>query len=136
LLEADIVSTATTSSVPVFQDIDLKPGVHINAVGSFTPAMQEVPGETVARSRIFVDSRDAALAEAGDLILPIEGGLLPRDQVFSEIGEVVTGKRPGRQSIDEITLFKSVGVAVQDAAAASLALENAYRLGLGQEVAW
>lgn len=134
LAQADIVCTATTSLTPVFADADLKPGTHITAVGSYTPEMQEIPPESVARARVVVDSRSAALAESGDLIKPIEAGLFGADHVHAELGEIILGRRPGRQSSGEITYFKSVGVAVQDAVAASLALENARRLGLGQEV--
>jgi alanine dehydrogenase len=134
IAQSDIVCTATTSLTPVFADSDLKPGTHITAVGSYTPEMQEIPPETVARARVVVDSRSAALAESGDLIKPIEAGLFGADHVYAELGEIVLGRRPGRQSSGEITYFKSVGVAVQDAIAASLALENARRLGLGQEV--
>jgi ornithine cyclodeaminase len=131
---ADVICTATTSAKPVFSDSDLKTGVHISAIGSYTPEMQEIPGETASRARLFVDSRSAALAETGDLIQPIRAGLFSEDHITAELGELVLGKGDGRQSPDEITLFKSVGVAVQDAVAASLALRNARGLGLGQEV--
>ena len=134
LAQADIVCTATTSPTPVFADGDLKPGAHVTAVGSYTPEMQEIPPETVARALVVVDSRSAALAESGDLIKPMAAGLFGVDHIHAELGEIVLGRRPGRQSPGEITFFKSVGVAVQDTMAASLALENARRLGLGQEV--
>ncbi len=134
--EADIICTATTSPTPVFSDADLKPGTHISAIGSYTPEMQEVPAETVARARVVVDSRSATLAEAGDLIQPIRRGLFGEEHIYAELGEIVLGRKPGRQSPDEITYFKSVGIAVQDAVAAQLALENARKMGLGQEVAW
>ena len=132
--DADIICTATTSPDPVFDDQDLKPGVHINAVGSFQPHIREVPGETVARSRIFVDSREAALEEAGDILQPIAAGLIQADDILAEIGELVLGQAAGRTSDDQITFFKSVGVAVQDAAAARVVLESARRMGLGQTV--
>jgi ornithine cyclodeaminase len=131
---ADIICTATTSSTPVFSDADVGPGVHISAVGSYTPEMQEIPGETVQRACVWVDSRAASLAETGDLIKPIRAGMFGDDHIAAELGEVVLGRAPGRQSAGEITLFKSVGVAVQDALAASIALNNARRLGIGQEV--
>lgn len=134
LADADIICAATTTITPVFSDRDLKPGAHITAIGSYTPDMQEIPSETVTRARVFVDSRSAALAESGDLIKPIRAGLFGEDHIQAELGEIVLGKKPGRQSAEEITYFKSVGVAVQDAMAAQLALENARRLGLGQEV--
>ena len=131
---ADVVCTATTSAKPVFADKDIKVGVHISAVGSYTPEMQEVPAETLQRGRVFVDSRAAALEEAGDLIQPIRAGTFDESHICGEIGEVVSGKKVGRQSDDEITYFKSVGVAVQDAMAAQIALTNARKMKIGQEV--
>jgi ornithine cyclodeaminase len=132
--QADVICTATTSLSPVFADADLKPGTHITAIGSYTPEMQEVPGESVQRARVVVDSRSAVLAESGDLIKPIAAGLFGEEHIHAELGEIVLGRKPGRQARDEITYFKSVGIAVQDVAAASLALENARKLGLGQQV--
>jgi ornithine cyclodeaminase len=132
--QADIICTATTSSTPVFQGGDLQPGTHINAIGAFTPAMQEVDTETVRRSLVVVDSREAAMAEAGDLIIPIQQGAISADWIRAEIGEIVAGVKPGRTNPEQITLFKSVGVAVQDAAAAARALQRAQEEGLGQVV--
>jgi len=132
--DADIICTATTAATPVFPDHDLKPGVHISAIGSYTPQMQEVPGETLKRARVVVDSRPASLAETGDLIEPIRQGLFDESHIYAELGEIVLGRKAGRQSPTEITYFKSVGVAVQDAMAAQLALENARKMKLGQEV--
>ena len=134
LAEAQIVSTATTSSTPVFADTDLLPGVHINAIGAFTPQMQEIPGETVVRARVFVDQRDAALAEAGDLIVPAEAGRFDPTRLI-EIGAVINSEAEGRQSSEQVTLFKSVGNAVQDIATAVRALHIAEERGLGTTVA-
>jgi len=134
--DADIICAATTSSVPVFSDGDVKAGVHINAIGSYQPEVQEIPAETVARARVVVDSREAALAEAGDLIQPIQQGLIAAEHIHAELGELVLGRQSGRTSADQITLFKSVGVAVQDAVAARVALERAEQSGLGQRVSW
>jgi ornithine cyclodeaminase len=134
IADADIICTATTSLTPVFDDRDLKPGVHISAVGSYTPEMQEIPPETVKRARVVVDSRLAALVESGDLIQPIRDGLFGEDHVYAELGEIILGRKAGRQSAQEITYFKSVGIAVQDALAAQLAVENAKKMRLGQEV--
>ncbi len=131
---ADVICTATTSRTPVFADADLKPGVHINGIGSYTPEMQEVPVETVVRARVFVDSRLASLAEAGDLLIPLRQGLLTETNICGEIGQVAAGLLPGRTSAEEITFFKSVGVAVQDVAVASLILRRAAEMGLGAEV--
>ena len=134
--EADIICTATTSLTPVFADNQLKPGVHINGVGSYTPEMQEVPSETVRRALVVVDSRSAALSEAGDLIHPIRQGLITEEHIHAELGEIVLGEKSGRGGETQVTFFKSVGVAVQDAAASRLALQNARQMGLGSIVNW
>lgn len=131
---ADIICTATTATKPVFADKDLKAGTHISAVGSYTPEMQEVPAETLQRAKIFVDSRAASLEEAGDLIQPIRAGLFDEAHICGELGEVVSGRISGRQSNEEITYFKSVGIAVQDAMAAQIALTNARKMNIGKEV--
>jgi ornithine cyclodeaminase/alanine dehydrogenase-like protein (mu-crystallin family) len=135
LAGADVVCTATTAVTPVFADADLAPGSHVNAVGSYKPRVREIPSETVARALVFVDQREAAWEEAGDLIMPLEAGLITRDHVLAELGEVVAGTRPGRRGPGDVTLFKSVGLAVQDLAAAARALANAEKLGLGSSVA-
>ncbi len=131
---ADIICCATTSSTPVFDGSDLKPGAHVNGIGSYTPTMQEVGAETVRRALVVVDSRKSALAEAGDLIIPLKAGLIGEDHIHAELGEIVAGTRPGRTSPEQITYFKACGVAVQDAAAARRALQNAERLNLGTTV--
>jgi len=131
---ADIICTATTSSKPVFNDNDIKPGVHISAVGAYTPQMQEVPIETVARARVVVDSYVTVMDEAGDIVHAIDAGAIQESDIHAEIGEIILGLKAGRESEDEITLFKSVGNAVQDAAAAQLALQNAHNIKLGTEV--
>lgn len=128
---ADVVCTATASTVPVFDDADLPIGAHLNAIGSYQPEVREVPGATVARARIFVDHREAAVAEAGDLLIPLREGLIAGCGSWTELGEVAAGRRPGRTSADEVTLFKTVGVAIQDLVAADAALAAAERLGLG-----
>jgi alanine dehydrogenase len=133
--QADVICTATTATSPVFADADVPPGTHVNAVGAYTPHMQEVPPETVLRARVVIDHRESSLAEAGDLLIPIEQGLMTEDHIYAELGEIAAGSKPGRASPDEITLFKSVGVAVQDVAAAGAVLEAAQRLGLGAKIA-
>jgi ornithine cyclodeaminase/alanine dehydrogenase-like protein (mu-crystallin family) len=120
LRQADIICTATTSAVPVFSDKDLKPGVHINAIGSYKPHVREIPGETIQRAGVYVDQRQACLEEAGDLIIPLREGLIDKGHIRAEIGEVLAGLKPGRGSGDEVTVFKSVGNAAQDLAVASL----------------
>lgn len=132
---ADVLCTATTSTTPVFDDADIRPGTHINAVGAYTPQMREVPTETVRRSRVVIDHRPASLAEAGDLLIPLREGQMTEEQIWAELGEIAAGLKPGRLSPQEVTLFKSVGVAVQDVAAAAAILEAACRQNLGVEVA-
>jgi alanine dehydrogenase len=131
---ADIVVTATTSHSPVFDGRDIAPGTHINGIGSYTPEMREVDEKVVERAKIVVDSREGCLAEAGDLIIPIEAGLITETDIYAELGEIVAGAKPGRESRQEITFFKSVGNAVQDAAVAWKALERAEKKGLGAVV--
>jgi ornithine cyclodeaminase/alanine dehydrogenase-like protein (mu-crystallin family) len=131
---ADVICTATTSTHPVFDNKDLKAGTHISAVGSYTPDMQEVPAETLQRARIFVDSRLASLEEAGDLIQPMRAGLFNESHIYGELGELILGKISGRQSSEEITYFKSVGIAVQDAMAAQVASNNALKMNIGTVV--
>ena len=129
---ADIVCAATVSSVPVFDDADIGQGTHVNAIGSYKPTVQEIPAETVRRAQIVVDHRESALAETGDLIIPLRQGLITEADIHAELGEIVTGKARNRTDGEAITLFKSVGVAVQDLAAASrvLALAEAANLGM------
>lgn len=131
---ADIICTATTSSAPVFNGRSLQPGTHINGVGSYLPTMREVDTKTVQRALVVVDSVTAVLAEAGDLIQPIAQGQIDKSHIYAEIGEIIAGKKPGRTDDTQITFFKSVGVAVQDAAAAQIVLQNAKKLGLGTEI--
>jgi ornithine cyclodeaminase len=133
---ADIVITATTSEKPVFNGHDLLPGVHVTGIGSYAPTMQEVDEETVRRAaKIVVDSLAASLAEAGDLVIPIYNRIISKLDIHAELGQIVNGERPGRESPEEITFFKSVGVAVQDAAAANEVLRAAEVMGLGTMVA-
>jgi len=131
---ADIICTATGSTRPVFDDKDVKSGTHISAIGAYTPEMQELPIDTVARSLIVVDSYATVMDEAGDIVKAIQAGLIKESDVHAELGEIVLGVKPGRQSESEITFFKSVGNAVQDATAAQLALKNARAMKLGTEV--
>ncbi len=127
---AQVIVAATSSPTPVFDGARLEAGAHVNAIGSFTAEMREVDVETVRRSRVFVDSRAAAQAEAGELLAAQRAGITA-PEAWTELGAVIAGRAPGRQSDTEITLFKSVGLAVQDVEAASAALERAARLDLG-----
>ncbi|MCB1086068.1 MAG: ornithine cyclodeaminase [Verrucomicrobiae bacterium] len=138
LRDADIVCTATAGAGgPVFDDSDVKPAAHLNAVGSFQPHIVEIPAATVGRSWVTVDSREAAREEAGDLIQAIAADQFEWDRVEAEIGELVSGHiaLPDRSQAP-LTLFKSVGMAVQDAMAARVTLDRAKALGLGTQVPW
>jgi alanine dehydrogenase len=132
--EADVVCTATTSKTPVFGDALIRPGTHVNAVGAFTPEMQELPAATVARATVVVDATEAALHEAGDLIIPLRDGLVPRSHFERELGMVASGAAPGRTSADEVTLFKSVGNAVQDVVVGRRAVDRAREQGIGTTI--
>jgi len=131
---ADVVCCSTTSRQPVFSDSAVKPGTHINAVGAFTPEMQEVPPATIMRATVVVDSIDACLEEAGDLIKAMAAGLVDQSHWSRELGYVVSGEVPGRSSPEEITFFKSVGNSVQDVVVGVRALARAAELGLGTEL--
>jgi ornithine cyclodeaminase/alanine dehydrogenase-like protein (mu-crystallin family) len=130
---ADVVVAVTAATEPITDAAWLEPGMHLCAVGSSVPDMREIDSATVARSRVFVDSRASAEVEAGDLILAIAEGRIGRDHVVAELGEVAGGT-PGRRSSEEITLFKSLGLAVEDVVTARLALARARALGVGTEV--
>ena len=129
--QADVICCATTARQPVFSDEDVRPGTHVNAIGAFTPDMQEVPPATVARAYVVVDEVAAALAEAGDLIKPLNDGLIDQSHFATELGQVAAGEKPGRSDDRQITFFKSVGNAVQDAVVGRFALDAATRDGFG-----
>ena len=132
--QADIVCTATTSRTPVFDDRDLRPGTHVNGVGAYTPEMQELPAETIARAIVVVDAVGPALAEGGDLIKPLAAGLVTREHFARELGMVAAGLASGRQSDEEVTVFKSVGNAVQDVVVARRAFDLARQSGAGTTI--
>jgi alanine dehydrogenase len=135
--DADVVCACTHSPDPVVRRAWLAPGTHVNSVG-FNTAGREVDAETVAQALVVVESRASALAAppagANDLVLPLRDGTIPDDHPFVEIGELVSGAVSGRTSPEQITLYKSVGVAVEDAAAAALVLEAAAQRGAGSEI--
>lgn len=122
---ADVVCTVTAAADPIVSGAWLAEGAHVNAVGASTPAARELDTAAVARATIFADSRDAALAEAGDILIPMSEGALPRDFAPAELGEVIIGTAPGRRHEREITLFKSLGLAVEDAACARFLFDRA-----------
>ena len=119
---ADIITCATTAMEPVLSGQAVRPGTHVDLVGGFTPQMREADDALVAQSKIFVDTYAGALAEAGDLTQPLASGVITRSQVRAELAELVRGERGGRTRSEDITLFKSVGTALEDLCAAQLAL--------------
>jgi alanine dehydrogenase len=134
---ADVICAATHSKEPVVRHDWLSPGAHVTSVG-YNPAGRELDDATVAAALVVVESRESALAPvpagANDLTEPIRSGLITEGHIHAEIGELVSGDRPGRTSDDQLTLYKSVGVAVQDAGAAALVLSKARERGVGEEV--
>lgn len=122
--EADIVTCATTAREAVVRGADVRPGTHVDLVGAFTPEMRESDDQLVLRAQVFVDTRAGALAEAGDLVQPIARGVFRREDVRAELAELVTGRHPGRRSEAEVTLFKSVGTALEDLCAARLVADS------------
>lgn len=133
--DADVVVTATSSASSVIERWGLKPGVHIVAVGSSTPEARELDSLTVHDALLVVDSRLGALTEAGDILMPMREGLFTEDHIHAELGELLAGTRQGRTTDDQITVYKSLGLAVQDLAAARLARSRALVAGVGQRVA-
>jgi alanine dehydrogenase len=133
-VENEIICAATSSREPIFDGSWLFPGTHLNGVGSHAPDARELDTETLLRSKVIVDHLPACLAEAGDLILPMKEGAFTEDWIHASLGEVVAGQKPGRETAEEITLFKSVGLAVQDAATAARVYERARAAGIGQEI--
>jgi ornithine cyclodeaminase/alanine dehydrogenase len=134
LRDADLVVTATTAKEPIVKPEWLKPGAHINAVGAHRPDMREIDGATLARSKIVVDSREAIMAECGDILLALKEKSIGENAIHAEIGEVLAGRKPGRSSAAEITLYKSVGIAIQDVATANLVYRKALEKGIGTTV--
>jgi alanine dehydrogenase len=131
---SDILVTSTTSRTPVFSGRDLKPGAHINAIGAFRPDMREADEETLLRAVIVVDTHEGCLSEAGDLLIPMGEGKLRKEAIYGDLGDLVTGRKEGRSSDEEITFFKSVGFAMEDVVTAYYAYEKATRQGIGQKI--
>jgi alanine dehydrogenase len=130
--DADVIVLATASKTPVIEDDDVADGAHIAAVGACRPGEREMPTRLVARSRVFVDSRAGALKEAGELLLPISEGAFSESHIAGELGDLAAGRLAGRQSAKEVTIFKSLGMAVEDVVAARLVLDRAEAANLGQ----
>jgi len=132
--DADLICTVTTSHDPVLKGKWIAPGAHINAVGAFTPTTRELDSQAVAQARLYVDRKESTLHEAGEFILPKAEGRFGNEHILGELGEILNGKIAGRSSLNEITLFKSLGVAVEDLAAAHHVLQKASQSHLGMWV--
>lgn len=131
---ADLIVLVTSSPTPVIDDAWVSAGAHVVCVGACRPTQQEMPPPLVKRGRLYVDSRAAALVEAGDIVMNIAAGLFDASHIRGEIGELVLGRVPGRSSRDEITIFKSLGMAVEDVVAADLVFRRASESGAGTEL--
>ena len=134
--DADVITTVTTSPLPVFEGAWVKPGAHVNAVGSYTPDKRELPSELIARAgKIFVDNMEAVLEEAGDLLIPMSENIITREDISGEIGDILLGRTGGRTSDEEITVMKTVGFATLDVVTAWEIYLKAKEAGAGSEVA-
>jgi alanine dehydrogenase len=122
--ESDVICTCTTSPAPLFDGNWLRPGTHLNLVGAFQPETREVDDVTVKRARIVVDTYEGALQEAGDLLIPIKNGTIDRSHIAADLHEIASGKKPARRSAESITLFKSVGCALEDLVTAQLIYQH------------
>ena len=131
---ADVVVTATNAREPVLRREWLKPGTHVNAVGSSIRTTRELDTATIVAGSLFVDRRESTVNEAGDYLFPLEEGAIGPDHIRAEIGEILAGKHPGRTAPDELTVFKSLGLAVEDLAAAEYVVRRALETGAGTTV--
>lgn len=129
-----MVVLVTSSPTPVIDDAWVSPGAHVVCVGACRPTQQEMPPALVARSALYVDSKAAALVEAGDVVMNIAAGLFNESHIRGEIGDLILGRVPGRSSPSEVTVFKSLGMAVEDVVAADLVLRRAIESGTGTEL--
>lgn len=123
--QSDVICTCTTSATPIFEGKWLGAGTHLNLVGAFQPEKREADSETMRRARIVVETYESAFAEAGDLLIPMRAGVIGREHVIADLHEVASGKKAGRTSADEITVFKNLGCALEDLVAATLAYRKA-----------
>ncbi len=134
VLQADIICTATSSPTPIFDGTKVKMGTHINGIGSHTPNARELDTAIVKRSKFIGDSKEACLKEAGDFIIPLNAGDIDESHFYADLGEIVAGDKPGREYNNEITIFKSNGLAIQDAATAKLVYDKAVEAGIGNDI--
>jgi len=123
--QADVICTCTTSSIPIFDGRWLESGTHVNLVGAFQPDKREADSETMRRARIVVETYESALAEAGDLLIPMSEGVIGRQHLIADLHEITSGKKAGRTAADEITVFKNLGCALEDLVTATLAYRKA-----------
>jgi len=124
--ESDVICTCTTSSQPLFDGDWLRPGTHLNLVGAFQPDTREVDSKTIQHARVIVDTYEGSMAEAGDLLIPLKEGAIDRDHLLADLHEIASGKKSVRSGAEEITLFKSVGCALEDLVIANLVYERAH----------
>ena len=130
---ADVLIVATTSAVPVISPQAVGPGAHINGIGAYRPTLQEIPSEIVtAADKLVVETREGALEETGDLIIPIQAGLYSPDRIYGELGELIDGRKNGREHDRELTFFKSVGLAAMDSVVAKAVYDRAREAGVGR----
>jgi len=131
---SDVIVLATTSRVPVLDGDWIKTGVHINSIGVVGPEGRELDDKTIKKAKIVVDTIEGALAETGDLIIPIKNGIISRDNIYAELYEIVSSEKPGRTSQTETTCWKAVGLAIEDAAVAKMVYDKAKEEGIGKEI--
>ena len=136
IIQADVICTTTTSRIPIVRHEWVRPGCHVNAVGSSDPTAREIDGALVGASEFFIDSRAQMQVECGEYLLALKEGSLESDRPCTELGEVLVGKHPGRSAADAITVFKSLGLAVEDLVAAEIAVHRAREMADGIEVNW
>lgn len=129
--DADVVVTATTARTPILDGADVKPGTHVVAIGAYTPETRELGSDLIARASVYVDEREAAMDEAGDVIIPIKEGRIARDEIKGELADLVSGKVPGRTSDSQVTVFKAVGLAFEDNAVGWMIYDRAVAAGVG-----
>ena len=134
LLNTDILVTSTTSPIPLFDGNLLDNGIHINCIGAHTKETREVDLRTIEKSKVVVDERSTALREAGELIIPLQNGEITDKIIYAELAEIVSGQKPGRITDDEITLFKSMGLSLEDISTAKLVFDKAIEKGLGRNL--
>jgi len=131
---SDLIVVASTSRVPVLDGNWLTKGAHVNSIGVSGPEGRELDDTTIKKAKIVVDTKEGVLAETGDLIIPIKRGIISQENIYAELHEIVGGKKPGRTSDDEVTCWKAVGIAIEDAAVAKLVYDKAKKEGIGKEV--